>query len=215
MPNWSDRLRQEAITIASVPILFAGIMLVAMVVMWGLLHWSYRAVLSGRDSHIAMLQRRVTEYRESLGGATPDEARRRIEMLEAETKTLRLRLQPRRLTVAQRQAIQDRSRLPAGARPYGLTIVYETDCSDCKPFAMELAATLRASEGWNVGMEVKARAPERPAGGLAITVPDPLRPPPAAVRLQEALRSAGLAFRVTGGTGDPNIQVVIAERIPE
>jgi hypothetical protein len=215
MPSWLERLRREAITIASAPILFVGILLVAMVVMWGVLHWSYRAVLSGKDSHIAMLQRWVAEYRESLSGATPDEAKRRIETLETEIKTLRLRLHPRRLAAAQRQAIEDHSRLPAGAQPYEVTIIYETDCGDCKPFAMDLAATLRVSGGWNVRMEVKARPPERLRGGLAISVPDPLRPPPAAVRLQEALRSAGLAFTVVGGMGDPGVELLVVERIPE
>jgi hypothetical protein len=215
MPSWLERLRKEATAVASAPFLLAGIVLFAAVVIWLALHWSYRAVLAGKDSHIAMLERRAAEYRESLRGATPDEAERKIEALEAELKTLRLRLQPRQLPAAQRQAIMDRSRLPAGARPYELTVVYERDCSDCKRFATDLASTLDASGGWVAIMEVVAAPAERPRWGLAIRVPDPLRPPAEAVILREALRSAGLAFTVIVGAADRNIELLVTERNPE
>jgi hypothetical protein len=215
MPSWLERLRKEATTVASAPLLLASVVLLAIVVIWGALHWSYRAVLAGKDSHIAMLERRVAEYRESLRGAAPDEAERRIEALETEVKTLRLRLHPRRLTAVQRQAILDRSRLPAGARPYGLTVLYERDCSDCQPFAGDLASTLDASGSWTVSMEPAAPPFERPHWGVAVSVPDPLRPPPEGVILQEALRSAGLPFTVIVGTGDPKTKLLVVERMPE
>jgi hypothetical protein len=64
-------------------------------------------------------------------------------------------------------------------------------------------------------MEVLASPLERPRYGLGIRVPDPLRPPPEAVLLQGALRSAGLAFMVVVGAVDPNIELLVTERIPE
>jgi hypothetical protein len=215
MPGWIDELRREAKAVASAPLLFAGIVLAALVAVWGTLYWSYRATLSSKERHIAALEHRVAEYRESVSGATPDDARRRIEALEIELKTLRLRLHPRRLTAAQRSAILDHSRLPAGARPHALTVVYEADCSDCKPFAQDLASTLDASEGWHAGIEVLAPPIERPRYGLGIRVTDPLRPSPEAVLLQEALRSAGLAFTMVVGAADPGIVLVVTERAPE
>jgi hypothetical protein len=215
MPGWLEDLRREAKVVAAAPILFAGIVAVAAVVIWGVLHWSYQATLSAKDRHVAMLERRVAAYRESASGATPDEARRRIEALETELKTLRLRLQPRRLTAAQRQTILDHSRLPAGARPYALSVLYEADCGDCKPFAEDLASALQASEGWQADMEVFAPPIERPRYGLGIRVPDPLRPSPQAVFLQGALRSAGLGFMMVVGAADPNIALLVTERTPE
>jgi hypothetical protein len=215
MPNWLERLRQEIATIAPTPFLFAAAVLVATVVIWGILHWSYWAALANKDLHIAFLERRVTAYRENLGGVTPEEAKRRIESLETELKTLRLRLQPRRLTPAQQQAILDRSRLPAGAPPNRVTIAHEENCSDCRTFASAFEATLRDSGSWIVGMEVLAELPERPRTGLGIRVPEPLRPPPEAVVLQQALRSAGLAYIMISGGADPNIELLITERIPQ
>jgi hypothetical protein len=86
MPGWLEELWREAKAIASVPFLFAAVVLVAAVAIWGALHWSYRATMSAKDRHIAMLERRVAEYRESVGGATPDEAKHRIETLRPNSR---------------------------------------------------------------------------------------------------------------------------------
>jgi hypothetical protein len=215
MPGWLEELRREAKAVASAPFLLAAIVLSALVAIWGALHWSYRATLSAKDRHIVVLERRVAEYRESVSGVTPDEAKRRIEALEIELKTLRLRLQPRRLTATQRQAILDHSRLPAGARPSALTVGYELDCADCKPFAEDLASALQTSEGWHPGVEILSPPVERPRYGLGIRVPDPLRPSPEAVFLQRALRSAELAFTMVGAAADPSLVLLVTERTPE
>jgi hypothetical protein len=79
MSSWLERLRGEAKGVASAP--FAGMVLVATAVIWAVLHWSYQATLTGKDRQIAMLEHRVAEYRESVSGAMPDEAKRRIETL--------------------------------------------------------------------------------------------------------------------------------------
>jgi len=117
MADGFERLRQEAAAIVSAPILAGAILAVALAVMWTALHWSYRAALENKDNHIAFLERRLSEYRDRLNGATPDEARKRIDALDAEVKTLRVRLQPRQLTQAQRQAIIDRYACPPAPRP--------------------------------------------------------------------------------------------------
>jgi hypothetical protein len=212
MSEGFDRLRQEARAIASAPILAAMVLIAALVAIWGVLHWSYRAALSNKDSHIAFLERRVAEYRDRLGGATPDEARKRIEALETELKSLRLRLQPRRLTQAQRQAIVDRSRLPAGAKPAPVVVTQEAVCSDCRAFADDLVAALNEGGNWQVSATVVQSPDERPRTGLSIRVAEPLRPPPQAARLQAALRSAGLAFDVVSGDVGDTVELLITER---
>jgi hypothetical protein len=82
MSAW-EKLRREAKTV-----LFAGTALLAIVIMWAALHWSYRAVLSDKDFQLATLERRLSEYRDSLSGATSEEVKRRIETLETELKTI-------------------------------------------------------------------------------------------------------------------------------
>ena len=217
MPDWIERLRGEAMKLASVPVVLAFLVAVAVAVaaIWGAVQWSYGALLASKDARIAFLERRVNDYREHLSGATPDEAKQRIEALENEVKALRLRLQPRRLTTSQRQAIPDRSLFPAGAQPNAVTVLAEENCSDCTAFAADLAAALRESGSWIVTADVLKNPVERPRTGLAIRVPEPRRPPPEAVILQQAMRSAGLAYlMVPGGTG-ANAELLVTERVPQ
>lgn len=208
----SDRLRQEARAIASAPILAATILVTALVVIWAVLHWSYRTALSNKDSHIAFLERRVADYRDRLGGATPDDAKRRIDALEAELKALRIRLQPRRLTPSQRQSIIDRSRLPAGAKPAAVLVAHEATCSDCRAFAEDLFGALGERGNWETTATVIEAPADRPRTGLGIRVEQPLRPPPEAVRLQAALRSAGLPFDMVAGGAGTAIELLVTER---
>jgi hypothetical protein len=212
MSEGFDRLRQEARAIASAPILAATAVVVALLVIWAVLHWSYRAALNNKDSHIAFLERRVSDYRERLGGATPEEARKRIDALEAELKSLRIRLQPRRLTPSQRQSIVDRSRLPAGAKPQPVIVTHEATCSDCPAFAEDFVSALTEGGNWEVTATVVQTPAERPRTGLSIRVAEPLRPPPEAVRLQSALRSAGLAFDVIAGAVGDSVELLVTER---
>ena len=210
----SGGLRQQISAVASAPLLCAVAVLVIAAVIWGILQVSYRAVLANKDRHIALLERRVADYRNVAGGATPDEARRRTEAMETELRTLRLRLQPRRVTPEQRQAIIDRSQLPAGAPARAVTVISEENCSDCAAFAAGLVEALRASHGWNLNTSNVANLPDSRAG-LAIRVPDRLRPPPEAMVLQHALRSAGLEFTMLGGATGPNVELLVTERAPQ
>jgi hypothetical protein len=208
-------LRRQARAVVAAPLLFALAILVAGATVWGAVHVSYRAILASKDRHIALLERRIADYRDAVNGATPDKALRRIEAMEIEMKTLRLRAQPRRVTQQQRQAILDRSRLPAGASLRGVTVTVEDNCSDCPAFAADLVAALRDTQGWSVNTATMPSPSNRPRTGLAIRVADRLRPPPDAAVLQQALRSAGLEYTMLGGSTDPNIELLVTERLPQ
>lgn len=207
------RLQQEARSLAGAPILTAVAAVLGLLIIWGALHWSYSAALSNRDGRIAFLDRRVNDYRGQLGTGSPEEIRKRIEALEQENRSLRVRLQPRRLAPPQRQSIIDRSRLPSGAQPLPITVAYEADCSDCERFAEDFLDALGERGNWQVTPTVIEAPADRPRGGLAIRVEQPLRPPPGGVRLQQVLRSAGLAFdMVPGGTGG-SVELLVTERV--
>lgn len=208
-------LRRQVNAVVSAPLLFALAVIAIAGVIWGALHLSYQTILDNKDRHIALLERRIAEYRDVVAGATAEEARRRLEAMELEIKTLRLRLQPRRVMQEQRQAILDRSRLPAGAQPRGVSVVVEKNCNDCAAFAEGLVAALRDSQGWSVNSTVAATPAARSRTGLAIRVPDRLRPPPEAAVLQQALRSAGLEFTMMSGGVDPNVELLVTERLPQ
>jgi hypothetical protein len=214
LQDWLEALKQEIATIAAAPVTFVIVLLVVIAVAWGGLHWTYRTVLANKDERIALLERRIGEYRDKLSGATADEAKRRIDALETEVETLRLRLSPRHLTPAQKQAILDRSRVPAGAPPRAVTVIHEEKCSDCAAFAGQIVDALRAAGSWTVTMETVPALRQRPRSGLAIRVTEVLRPPLEAVALQRALQAAGLPLTMIAGSNALTAELLIAERAP-
>jgi hypothetical protein len=215
MPDLLERIREEARAISAAPILLGIITVIAIGVIWGIVFLSYRQIIANNDAHIASLSRRVADYREKLGGASPDEVKQRLDALQREVATLRLRLQPRHLTTAQRQQIIDRSLLPAGGQPRPLIVIHQRDCTDCAPFAAELVDALQAAGGWIVSTESIANTNQRPRAALAIRVPDTLRPPPEAKTLQQSLLFAGLPFAMISGGAGSSIALLVLERIPE
>jgi hypothetical protein len=211
MPELPERVRQEVAAIASAPIAFTLMVLAAGVVMWALTQWSYSALLSGKDSQIAFLERRLGDWRDKMAGMSPDEAKARVQALESQLKMLEIRLQPRRLSDEQRQVLVDRARLRPGVQ-YTLTVLREADCSDCDQFAAQLVAALRESSGWSINIALLPEAVEKPRYGLGIRVADPLRPPSEAVRLQGMLQSARVAFEMIAGGVGAGVELVVTER---
>jgi hypothetical protein len=209
-----EELKREARAISSAPILLGSIIILLIVLTWGFTHWAYWGLISARNSHIASLERRVADYRNNLNGASPEEARQRMEALELEVKTLHIRLSPRRLTPVQRQAIADRSRRPAGTPSRNITVTVQESCSDCKAFAAEIAEALHFADNWTVTSQPLTDSAARPPSGLGIRVTEPTRPPPEAVVLQQAFRSAGLAFSMLKGGGS-GVELLVTERAPQ
>ena len=209
-----EELKREVKAVASAPIMAGSFAIFLIVLIWGLTHWSYRSVISSKDSYIASLERRIAEYRHNLNGASPEEARHRFEAMELELKALRIRLRPRRLTDAQRQALSDRSRRPHGTPSRSITLKIHEDCSDCAAFAAELAGALRLSENWTVGSQPLTQEEGRPPLGLGVRVAEPTRPSQEAVVLQQALRSADLPFNILPADANDQLELWVTERSP-
>ena len=74
MADALEELKREAKALGSAPMLVGLTIVLLIVLIWGLLHWSYRSVIAGKNNHIASLERRVAAYRNSVNGASPEEA---------------------------------------------------------------------------------------------------------------------------------------------
>jgi hypothetical protein len=61
---------------------------------WAVLDWRYGGVIANRDSTIALLTTELDAYKNKLGGASPDQAKARIETLEQKVEDLSKRLGP-------------------------------------------------------------------------------------------------------------------------
>ena len=212
MPNAIEVLKRQAQAIGSAPIALAVLVVLLTAMVWGIMHWTYGGILTSKDAHIASLERRVADYRDSVSGASPEEAHRRIDALEAQLHALQLQLTPRRLNPAQRQAISDRSRRPAGSPSRSITVTVDDACSDCAVFAAEITEALRVAENWTVAIRAVSNAGERLRSGLGIRIAEPTRPSPEAVVLQESLRSAGVSFSMLGAGPSSGVELLVTER---
>jgi len=72
--------------IARAPLPFFIALVVAGAIIWIVLAYSYRTRLSNLASEIALVTRQRDDYRDKLGGASPDEAKRKMEELEKRVK---------------------------------------------------------------------------------------------------------------------------------
>jgi hypothetical protein len=89
MPEWYDVVAQEWSFIAAAPISFAMALVVVAVVVWAILHWFYRRILSNKDIQIEVLQSRLADYRNVLEGASPREAAYKITRLKGELEAIK------------------------------------------------------------------------------------------------------------------------------
>ena len=86
MPQWMQAIFAGWPMIrANLPTFF--VILVLMVgAAWIVVNWSYSALLSSKNGQIELQDRQLADYREKLKGATPEEAKAKIDALEANRK---------------------------------------------------------------------------------------------------------------------------------
>ena len=82
MPEWYLWVAQEWSIISAAPVSFAMALVVVIIVVWAILHWFHRRILSSKDIQIEVLQSRLADYRNVLEGASPSEAAYKITQLK-------------------------------------------------------------------------------------------------------------------------------------
>jgi hypothetical protein len=162
---------------------------------WWLMDWRYSSIISGRDaiiankdSEIALFKGQRDDYKDKLSGATPDQAKARIDALEARFAAV----EPRRLTAEQRAALMARLSPPAGAVPT-VSIVAEAT-ADSPQLAADFASVFRSAGGWTIVEPIAMGIGNRPPSGIAISVPDLNHPTVAVATVASALKAAKIEF---------------------
>jgi hypothetical protein len=144
------------------PVTFIAILVVMLVAVWIALSYLYGQRIASKDAQIQLLDRQVADYKDKLHGASPDQAKARIDALEARLG----QFEPRRLTDNQRKILIERARV----NDHELTIICEAS-SDCMTYAAAFEAPLREA-GWTVYNYQIPNPPQRPRTGIAVQVPD-------------------------------------------
>jgi hypothetical protein len=180
----------ELSTIVHAPGVFVTAVLALGAAVWWAMDWRYAGVIANRDSEISSLRTQRDEYKEKLQGATPSEAKARIDSLEAQVAALA----PRRLTNDQRARLAASLKLPSGMT-YTIALIAEAS-GDSPQFEADLSASFRDAGGWSLIEPTVMGIGSRPPLGLAIQLPDPTKPSPATAIVMNAFHSISLKYAI-------------------
>lgn len=193
MPAWIENLPAELKAIEAAPAIFVLVVAALAVGVWVLLSWSYRSQLSNKDaqleskrSEIELLERQLSDFKQKLHGASPDEAKARIDELERQVKEL----MPRKLSPEQKQMIEQQLRRLGSS--HSITIAHDMSCSDGGKYADDFGRLFQAL-GWKVSRPSVLGVSGPPPSGLGILISGGL-PVGIESELGEALKRAGVGF---------------------
>ena len=192
----------EMRVIADAPGIFVAAILVMGFAIWWAMDWRYGGIVANRDAQISTIQSQRDEYRDKLQGATPDEAKAKIEQLE----TRLARIEPRRLSKEQRAELISSLRTATGG-PYSIAIISEAS-GDSPQFAADISSAFRTAGGWQISEPSVMGLGNRPPHGIAVQFRDLNNPPPEGQIVLSALRAAGFKFDIQHG-GDPQGHIAL------
>jgi hypothetical protein len=199
---WELRVARHA------PVILSGAALLVLLIAAGAV-WHFRG-------ESAALRQELSEYRDKLGGASAEEAKRALDALTNEVTALEARVKPRRVDARQREILMERLKLPNGTQ-YPLAIVHEGGCWDCPQYAADLAGALRSIPGVQVSNRVTMGLAQRPARGLAVVLSDPQHPSAQEAVLLQALQGAGIEFDLERARSplDKGVALLLAAKAPQ
>lgn len=179
-------LAENWAVIANAPLAFVIWTLVLLGICWAILSYAKGNQIGNLESRLALRDDEIANYKRQLEGATPDEARERIERLETELAALK----PRRITPEQMEAIK-RDLTQTGR----VTFTSDAASNDAALVATELARAFH-ERGWQVSTPVAFGPAFRPPSGIGVSVGDISAPSPQEAAVLSALKAAGLSFDV-------------------
>jgi hypothetical protein len=198
----------EMNVIAHAPVTIVAALLIVAGVIWWAMDWRYSGIIANRDAELSSARTQRDEYKEKLQGATPDQAKARIDELEARLSSI----SPRRLNDEQRAALTAKLKLPLGVL-YPIALTSEAS-GDSPQFEADFSAVFRAAGGWKISEPSVMGIGNRPPHGIAVRFADLNKPPPEATIVMDALRSINLPFDVQqGGNPIANIELLICTKI--
>lgn len=182
---------EQFVTVGNAPVPFIAAVLFSGWLIWLAVRREYATRLANADSTQALLERQLQDYKDKLSGATPDEARARLDALEARIDAMG----PRRLTAEQRQrmaVILDQHKGRA------IEITSDASSADATQLARGLALAFNGS-GWHTQTATALGIGNPPASGVGIIVPNPASLAPEQHAVAQALTAAGLAYDIQQG----------------
>ena len=189
-----DYIIGEFKVIAGAPASFVLAVLAVGALMWAGISWAKNAIIDQLNGQIQLQDRQLADYKEKLNGATPSEAKARIDSLESRLA----RLEPRRLSIEQRNIIASYVTVPPGVN-YMISTQLEMACGDCRKYLEDFQDILHNAH-WNIVPISLSNATAASPKGIAILTPDTDHPLPEASALMTALTAAKIDFDLKTGS---------------
>jgi hypothetical protein len=183
-------LTAEWAVITGSPILFVAALIFVAIIMWKVFEWHYSGRLETAKEKADHQSALITEYREKLRGATPDEAKKRIDDLQIRVDELAAKSAPRSLTVEQSTAVIEASR---AAGKFGVVVTYDQASNDAKAYSSQLAHCYQQA-GWAVGHRWVIGPGVCDPSGLTVIVRDADAFTPAERAVIDGLLQAKISF---------------------
>lgn len=199
-------------TVAKVPIPFLLAVLFSSWIIWSVLKHSYAVRLENAASIKDLLERQVQEYKDKLSGASPDEAKARMDALEARLDSLA----PRTLSSDRRNQML---RFLDNFRGCNISIAYDAAVPDARNFAQSLIATFN-SAGWRVTAPMLMGISNPPSTGVGVIVQDPQRLTEPQKAVCAALSAIELPFDVMNGLSDRGrmdieVEIIVSQNLSD
>jgi hypothetical protein len=188
-----DYILGEIKVIAGAPVSFVLASLGVVALAWAAVSWAKNSIIDQLNGQIQLQDRQLTDYKEKLNGATPSEAKARIDSLEARLS----RIEPRRLSSEQRNIIASLVDVPYGVN-YIISAQSDMPCGDCRQYLENFQDILNAAH-WNIVQISLSNATAASPKGIAILTPDTNHPLPEASTLMTALLAAKIDFDLKTG----------------
>jgi hypothetical protein len=174
----------EWAVIAQAPVTFIAAIVVVGFIIWKVAQHQHATELANHTSSVSLLEKQVADYKDKLSGASPDQAKARIEKLEAQVTAL----MPRRLSSDQKNGI-----IPVlSPSPGAVSVGYDIGWASGARFQRDIMDAF-SSSGWQVGGAVQVGAPSSPKGILLRVAKNG----PASQAVIAAFNKLGLSFDVT------------------
>lgn len=210
---------KQFLTAMSAPVPFFAAVMFAGFIIWKIVQREYSNRLADAASKLELSAARVTDYERKLSGASPDEAKAQIELLEKRIDDLSPQinaLAPRTFTAEQRETA---SRFAAPYRDGYLRIAADGSSHDAANLGRGIAAAFQGG-GWRVDMVMMLGIGEPPQSGVAVMVWNPNSLAPVENVVTDALKWSGVEFnlrvregrRPRDGEREPDVEVLITSR---
>ena len=177
--------------IETAPAIFIMAVLLLSVLIWAAMKWAYSARIENKDSVIELQNAQIGDYKQKLNGASPDEAKARIDALENRLQQLVADVAPRTLTKDQVDSV-----VQAAARVVGdirISVLLDMASPDGKKLAGLLAVAYKQA-GWRVATPSVMGIGNPPVSGLAVHVKNAAALTPAENAVIDGLRRANLEY---------------------